>query len=424
MVVVSLVIGIGIFRTPALVAEAAGTTGRFLGAWAAGGAVSLVGALVFAEIGSRFPRAGGYYEVVARCWHPAAAFLLNWAQLLMQGAGAAGVAVIGGEYLLRLAGDGPPRRGAPAVVAAVMVGGLTALNAAGIRAGARAQNVLSLAKVALIAGLAVSGIALAPAAPAGPIASGGPAGAPEGILPALVAVFYAYGGYQNTMNLAGDVRDPRRSIPLGVGGGVLVVTVLYLALNAAYVRALGPDGVAGSPLVAADLARAALGSAGEAAVSLAIFLSAAGFANATILHVPRAYVAMAEDGLVPRALGRLDPRTRAQPAGLAFFVATALAPLLILSSFEQLLAYVMFTDALCLALAASCLFVMRRRGGGGGAGTAWTMPGHPWLPAAYVLVLLGVAGEILVRRTQAALAGIGIVLLGAPVYAAMRRRWS
>lgn len=422
MVVVSLVIGIGIFRTPALVAYATGSTGRFLAAWVIGGAVSLTGALVFAEIGSRFPRAGGYYKVVAHCWHPLAAFLLNWAQVVMQGAGAAGVAVIGSEYLLRLARGGPPRAGAPALLAALLVGGLVVLNAAGIRAGARAQNVFSVAKIVLIAALAAAGLALTAAPEGAAAAAGTPAADPPGMLTALVAVFYAYGGYQNTMNLAGDVREARRKLPWAVCGGMVIVTALYIAVNAAYVRALGPGGVAGSPLVAADLSRAALGAAGESFVSLAIFLSAAGFVNATILHVPRSYLAMAQDGLLPAALGRLNPRTQAQGAGLAFFAATALVPLLFLGSFEKLLAYVMFTDALSLAAVASCLFMLRTRGEGAGEGT-WSMPGYPWLPAAFVLSVLSVAGDVLARQTRLAFAGIAVVMAGLPLYFVMKWGW-
>jgi APA family basic amino acid/polyamine antiporter len=434
MVVVSLVIGIGIFRTPALVAASAGGAGRALAAWAMGGVASLTGALVYAEIGSRYPRAGGYYKVVAHCWSPLAAFLLNWAQVLMQGAGAAGVAMIGAEYLMRLTGGAGARTAAAShatttLVAATVVAGLTALSATGIRAGARAQNVLSLAKIVLIAGLAIVGLLLAPAAAGHPAAAGAPAAAagdhaapdgaaPAGMLAALVAVFYAYGGYQNVVNLAGDVRDARRRLPLGVAGGMAIVTALYLLINAAYLRALGAAGVARSPLVAGDLARAALGPAGDAFVSLAIFISAAGFVNATVLHVPRTYLAMADDGLLPAWLGRLNPRTQAQGPGLAFFAASALLPLLVLGSFENLLGYVMFTDALSLAALASCLFALRRRGEGGP--DAWRMPGYPWLPAAFLLVLLGIAGQVLARQTRIAVAGLVIVAAGVPVYAAMK----
>src|SRR5206468_4560684 len=138
--------------------------------------------------------------------------------------------------------------------------------------------VLSLAKIALIAGLAIAGLLLAPAA-AGDHAP--PDGAPPvGMLAALVAVFYAYGGYQNVVNLAGDVRDARRRLPAGIAGGMAIVTALYVMLNTAYLHALGAAGVARSPLVAGDLARDALGPAGDAFVSLAIFVSAAGFVNA------------------------------------------------------------------------------------------------------------------------------------------------
>ena len=419
MVVVSLVIGIGIFRTPALVASATGGTARFLAAWAVGGAASLVGALVFAEIGSRYPRAGGYYTVVAHCWHPMAAFLLNWAQVLMQGAGAAGVAVIGAEYLLRVAAPGGRSAAAPTLMAGLLVGGLIALHAIGIRAAARTQALLSLAKIALILGLAVAGLTGA-AAPGHPSAPPMPA-APAGMLAALVAVFYTYGGYQNTMNLAGDVRDARRRLPLGICGGVAIVTTLYLAINLAYVRVLGPAGVAGSPLVAADLAGALFGDVGETFIAVAIFVSAAGFVNATILHVPRAYLAMARDGLLPPALGRVNSRTQAQGPGLLFFAMTALLPLLMLGGFERLLAYVMFTDALSLAALASCLFVLRRRGEGTAA--AWSMPGYPWLPTAFVLLLVGLAGDLLARQTRVALAGAAVVLAGVPLYVLMKACW-
>ena len=436
MVVVSLVIGIGIFRTPALVAGATRSQGRFLAAWVIGGVTSLVGALVFAEIGSRYPRAGGYYKVVAHCWHPMVAFLLNWAQVLMQGAGAAGVAVIGAEYLLRLMGRGAaPGAGGtggadgtggtePTIIAAVMLGGLVALSAGGIRAGARMQNVLSFAKIALIAGLALAGLAFGAGPRPGGVEPVVPPAAQAGMLTALVAVFYAYGGYQNTMNLAGDVREARTKLALGICGGMAIVTALYLAINLAYVRVLGPQGVAASPLVAADLALAAFGGAGEKFVSLAIFLSAAGFINATILHVPRGYLAMAEDRLLPPVLGRLNPRTQAQVPGLIFFAVTALVPLFVLGAFDKLVAYVMFTDALSLAALASCLFVLRRRAEGGQAGQVWLMPGYPWLPTIFVIVLLGIAGDVLVHQTRLALGGAFIIVAGIPLYFVLKRTCS
>ncbi len=415
MVVVSLVIGIGIFRTPALVARDAGGSFEFFAAWALGGLLSLMGALTFAEIGSRLPRAGGYYKAVAECWHPRLAFMLNWSQALMQGAGAAGVAFIGAEYLaraLRLHGGRPV-----ALLAGLLMVTLLALNLLGVRAGARAQNVLSLAKIVMIASVAALAFARAgaPAVPAAAAASTG-----WGFVSALVAVFYTYGGYQTIINLGADVRDPRRNLPRAVLGGMAVVVTLYLLANAAYQRVLGLAGIAESDLVAASLMRALFGSTGETLVSVAIFLSAAGFVNATILQVPRSYYAMAQDGALPAAFLRVDARTQVQRAGLLFFAASMLLPALLLGSFEKLLAYVMFSDALMLMVVAATVFVLRRRAPVDEA-RVFRLPGYPLPPLLFLLALSGVVLRLLLVETPLALAGTAVLLLGAPLYALARR---
>ena len=147
MVVFSLVVGIGLFRTPSIVAQAAGSTTLFFVAWVTAGLVSLVGALTFAEIGSRHPRAGGYYRVVADCYHPALAFMLNWAQAILQGAGAAGVAFIGADYLVPIVLPAPLRTPhASLILAFTTMLVLLVLNYRGIRSGSRTQNVLSAAQ--------------------------------------------------------------------------------------------------------------------------------------------------------------------------------------------------------------------------------------------------------------------------------------
>ena len=416
MVVVSLVVGIGIFRTPAIVARDAGTRDLFLLAWGIGGLVSLVGALVFAEIGSRHPRAGGYYRVVADCYHPALAFSLNWAQTLMQGAGAAGVAFIGAEYLVGLLL--PERRGGSRVllVALALMLVLLVLNGLGIRVGAGTQNVLSMLKIAMIVGLAVAALALAPKASGTSVV---PTAAPAGLAAALIPVFYAYGGYHMTMNLGADVKNARRRFPLAVTAGMLTVVGLYLVLNFAYVRTLGAGGVAESKLVAAALARASLGAAGEKVVSALIFLSAAGFVNATVLQMPRSYYAMGEDGVLPRVFLRVDPRTQVSTAGLLLFGVTMLVPAFLLGSFEKLLNYVIFTDMLTLAVVSSTLFALRGRGEGG-EGT-FRIPGFPVLPALYVLVLAAVAAHVAVTEPRLALAGTAILVTGWPLFLLGRR---
>jgi APA family basic amino acid/polyamine antiporter len=416
MVVFSLVVGIGIFRTPAIVAGAAGSTAMFYTAWIVGGLIALVGALTFAEIGARYSRAGGYYRVVAECYHPALAFMLNWCQTLMQGAGAAGVAFIGVDYLgplvLPPAWQGPQ---ASLILACTLMLVLLVLNYVGIRSGARTQNLLSMLKIAMMVGLGVFALLLAtraaPVAPPAAVTGTHPWGVR--LLSALVPCFYAYGGYQLTMNLSADIKDSSRRLPVAIVAGMLAVVGLYLLLNVAYQQVLGIDHLPTEKLVAASLARATFGRAGDAVVSVAIFLSAAGFVNATILNMPRTFYAMAEEGVLPAIFRRVNPKTQVQEFGLVAFGVTMLVPAFFLHSFDKLLMYVIFTDNLTLAIVASTLFVLRRRGV---ASQGFVMPGYPWLPALYFVCLVAASMQVLVTEPQLALAGTLLFLTGAPLF--------
>ena len=421
MVVFSLVVGIGIFRTPSIVARAAGSTSLFFVAWVIAGVVSLIGALTFAEIGSRYPRAGGYYRVVADCYHPALAFMLNWAQTLMQGASAAGVAFIGADYLAPVILPASLRTPhASLVLACTTMLVLLVLNFRGVRSGARAQNVLSALKIFMMISLAVCALLFASHAPPTAAASAAAPAAP--LLPrlaaALVPCFYAYGGYQMTMNLGADLKDARRRFALAIMAGMVTVIALYLLLNVAYYAVLGTAGIAESGLVAATLSRATFGSAGEIVISLAVFLSATGFVNAAILQMPRSLHAMASDGVLPRVFLRVNPRTQVQEAGLLFFGATMLLPAFLLGSFEKLLNYVIFTDMLSISLVASTVFVLRRRHVGDGG---YAVPGYPLLPAIFLACLLGVGASVLVTEPRLALAGIIVMLTGWPLFRLGRR---
>jgi APA family basic amino acid/polyamine antiporter len=417
MVVFSLVVGIGIFRTPTIVAAAAGSTSLFFVAWIAAGFISLIGALTFAEIGSRYPRAGGYYRVVADCYDPTLAFMLNWSQTLMQGAGAAAVAFIGADYLMPvLLPPGWRTPHASVVLACATMLILLILNYRGVKPGAHVQNLLSMLKIAMMVGLAALALVLAPHArsveppPTAPVTLR--------LLSALIPCFYAYGGYQLTMNLGADMQEARRRFPLAITAGMVTVVTLYLLLNFSYQHVLGIAGIADSKLVAAALSRATFGPSGEMLISIAVFLSAAGFVNATIIQMPRSFYAMAQDGVLPRAFLRVNPDTQVQEVGLLFFGATMLVPAFLLGSFEKLLQYVIFTDMLTLAVVASTLFVLRRRRSGEGG---FSMPGYPWLPVFYMLCLLGVAARVFSVEPKLALAGIIIFATGWPLFRLGRR---
>lgn len=412
MVVFSLVVGIGIFRSPAIVASAAGSSSLFFTAWLAGGVVAMIGAFTFAEIGSRYPRAGGYYRVVADCYGPTLAFMLNWSQTLLQGAGAAGVAFIGAEYLMPVLL--PPQWRTPqaslALACATMLA-LLLLNYRGVKPGARTQNMLSMLKIAMIVGLTALALLFAPRTQPSESVSAA-AWAPR-LSAALIPCFYAYGGYHMTMNLGADLKDAGRRFPLAITAGMMTVVGLYLLINFAYAQVLGIGGIAESKLVAAALSRATFGPPGEAVISVAVYFSAAGFVNATILQMPRGYYAMAQDGVLPRVFLRVDPQTQVQQVGLLFFGASMLIPAFMLGSFDKLLNYVIFTDMLTLAVVASTLFVLRRRRLGDGG---FAMPGYPVLPLVYILCLLGVAIRVFSLHPGLAVAGAAVLITGWPLF--------
>ncbi|MEN6561319.1 MAG: APC family permease [Acidobacteriota bacterium] len=423
MIVVSLIIGIGIFRTPAMVAAAARTPALFYAAWVLGGLVSLLGALTFAEIGGRFAKPGSYYKVVAENYGSGLAFMLNWTNVvIVNGAGAAGVALIGAEYLTPIVFPGAaPTTARVQVTAIVLVLGLLAVNYLGIKTGAWAQNVLSILKVVMIGVLAAAAF-LSKKAPEGPASL--PLDRPWffALGVAFIFVFYAYGGYQNTINFGADVHDARRNVPRAIFFGILIVLACYLTINVAYVRTLGVPGIAGAKLVAAETARVTLGETGKLVVSLAIFLSAMGFLNVTLMQIPRVYYSMAEDRTLPAVFKKVNARTQAQEFGLLFLGLIILVSIFLLRKFENIVNYVMFLDTVTLAVVSSSVFFLRRKARASGeAYTGYRVPLYPVLPAVFIATMLAVAGSVLATQTREALYGSIFFAAGLPVFLLMRR---
>jgi len=423
MIVVSLIIGIGIFRTPAMVAAAAKTPALFYAAWGLGGLVSLLGALTFAEIGGRFAKPGSYYKVVADNYGSGLAFMLNWTNVvILNGAGAAGVALIGAEYLTPIVFPGAaPTTARVQVTAVVLILGLLVINYLGIKTGAWAQNVLSILKVVMIGVLAAAAF-LTKSAPEGPAAL--PLDRPWffALGVAFIYVFYAYGGYQNTINFGADVHDARRNVPRAIFFGILVVLVCYLTINAAYVKTLGVPGIAGAKLVAAETARVTLGETGKLIVSLAIFLSAMGFLNVTLMQIPRVYYSMAEDRTLPAIFQKVNPKTQTQEFGLAFLGGIILVSIYFLKTFENIVDYVMFLDTITLAVVSSSVFVLRRKARQAGeVYTGYRVPFYPVLPIVFIVTMLAVALNVLLTQTREALLGSVFFAVGLPVFLLMRR---
>ncbi|MDZ7333157.1 MAG: amino acid permease [candidate division KSB1 bacterium] len=427
MIVVSLVIGIGIFRTPAMVAAATRTPLLFFMAWILGGLISLCGALTFAEIGSRFTRPGAYYEVVADCYHSSLAFMLNWANLLIiGGAGAAAVSMIGAEYLVPIIF--PKELQTQSTVqftaaGAIMV--LFAINFLGIKMGARTQNVLTVIKIAMILAIILAAFSFKHSGLTPQIPPADPQSPSQpfywALAVGLISVFYTYGGYQGTINFGGDVQKPKRNIPLAIFFGIAIIISLYLLVNFAYYRVLGVEGMITAKLVAAEVARYCFGNGGYFLISLAIFLSAFGFLNVNMMQTPRAYYAMAQDRVLPAIFKRVNPRTQTQEFSLIFYCATILLSIFLLGTFEKLVNYVMFLDSLNLAIVAATIFVLRHRAKKEPDQSEYQVPLYPIVPAIFVIFLLSVSLNVLLTEPKPALFGSIIFVLGLPIFWIMRK---
>jgi len=422
MIVVSLVIGIGIFRTPAIVASASGTAWIFFAAWILGGLFSYFGALTFAEIGSRFPRPGAYYTVVAECYHPAVAFMMNWANVVVVNtAGSAAVAMIGAEYLTPIMF--PAHLQTP-LTSQLVAGGMTiilvGINYAGIKSGAWTQNVLTIVKIGMMAIVIIIAFASG-----GAVASSVPSETTTtqpfylALALGLIAVYYTYGGYQSTLNFGADIRSPERNIPRAIFFGISIIVGLYLLINTAYYYVLGIDGMANAKLVAAEVARVCFGQSASTIVSVVIVLSAMGFLNVTLMQIPRTYYAMAEGGALPQIFMKVNEKTQAQEFTLLFFGGMILLSIFFLGTFESLVNYIMFFDNINNAIVASTIFILRRRMAA--SPVSYKVPLYPILPALFVIFLLGISLNVLLSQPADTYIGLAILAVGYPIYHLMRR---
>jgi len=421
LVVIGTVIGSGIWLVPGTVLRnTAGDPGVALTVWLAGGICSLLGALTFAELGALYPDAGGTYTYVREAFGRFPAFLLGWALFLAINTGStATLAVAFANYAGELVSLGAVGR---KLLPVLMILAVSAVNIRGVRHAANVQNWSTGVKVAAILAIAVSGIALgsggtettarAFTTPLSPALLSG-----AGV--ALLGVLWAYEGWINVTNSAGEALDPQRTFARGIIIGTAALVVLYLLANIGYLAGIGPDGVARSQRVAADTVRELFGPVPAKFVSAAVLVSVFSAANGLALTGPRMYFAMARDGVFFRALGEVHPRFGTPAVAIA--VGGAWAALLTLwGSFEQLLTYVVFASWLFAALAAASVFVLRRRRPD--APRPFRVPGYPLTPAVFIIAAAAIVANTVVARPVQAFAGIGIVLLGTPAYLFWRRR--
>ena len=420
-IVIGSVIGSGIFRSPAGIADRLPGPLAMMSVWVIGGIFALCGALTMAELASAIPRTGGIYQYLKEAWGRRTGFLFGWTELVIIRAAAYGaISTTFAEYLVRVLGWDPaiaPYDQWVHYIAAAAIA-LTALfNIVGVRLGAFVMNLTTIAKfgglmfiiiVAFTLGLPSGGAAnFIPLAPEGSFAMGA-----FGL--ALVSALWAYDGWADLSFVGGEVKDPQRTLPRALIGGTLAVMAIYLLANLAYLSVLSIEEMRVSKLVAADVAFRLLGRPGEAFVSIVVILSTFGALNGALLTTPRIFFALADDKLFFRQVAYVHPTFKTP------YVAIGMAALLgiffvMIRTFEQLADTFVTAVLPFYALGVGAVFMLRRRAD---YAPTFKVPGYPVVPALFVLATIYLLANALIdpsTRWQTAIV-LGVILLGIPVY--------
>lgn len=424
--IVGIVIGAGIFKAPSIVAGSVSSEQVFIALWIAGGVISLVGALCYAELGSAFPNTGGEYYFLNRAFGGKVGFLFAWARMSVVQTGAiAAIAFVFGDYATQLFALGPK---SPVIYALLAVAGITALNIAGTRESKLLQTILTIALACAVLAVVIAGFG-GTAAPAA-VAAAPSSSAPMFSQLALIFILLTYGGWNEAAYLTAEIRDARRNIVRALMLGILIVTVLYVLLNLAYLNVLGLAGMKASKAVAADLMKATLGDAGVVVLSLIVISAALSTLNATVFTGARTNYAVGRDFSVFRVLGVWREQSNAPVNALLLQGAVALVLVLLASftpdGFETMVAYTAPAFWLFFMLTGVSLFVLRRQQPL--AENPFRVPLYPLTPILFIamcaFMLWSSAGYAMSKDPGSigAQLGIGVLLLGVPLALLAKKR--
>jgi len=423
-IVIGSVIGSGIFRSPAGVAERLPGPTAMLLVWLAGGLFALCGTLTLAEVGSAIPQTGGVYAYLREGWGRLVAFLFGWAEVVVIRAAALGaIAMTFAEYFLRVLGFNPaeaPYSDWRHYVAALAIAITASLNVLGVRWGAVVQILTTIAKYGGLLFIVLLAFVLgggAEAAGVAPVCTPATARAGLGIGAvglALISVLWAFDGWADLTFIGGELRDARRTLPRALVVGSLLVAGMYVLVNLAYLRVLTFDEIRCSPLVAAEVAERLIGRGGVGFVAATVMISTFGTLNAALLTAPRIFFAMADDGLFFRRVASVHPRWETPWVAIGLAAALGIAWVLV-RTFEQLADAFVTAIIPFYALGVAAVFVLRRRPG---YDPGFRVPGYPVVPALFVLATLFILGNALWDPSSrlATLVTLGLVVLGIPVY--------
>ena len=435
MIVVSLVIGMGIFRTPLNVAQASPNTFLFFAAWIAGGLVALCGALTYAEIGSRLPVTGGYYKVFSYAYHPSIAFAINCVILVSNAASLAAVALVGGEYITGIfiplskdvawtsvAANSSYIQTIHIIIAITAIVIFYGVNLAGLKMSAKTQNVLTVIKIILILLLIAPLFFATNDSTLQPFNSGISPTLREYIKAfgiGLVAVSFTYGGYQQTINFGAEVDQPAKNIPRGIFFGIAIIILLYLTINYAYVKVIGFETLQHSKNIAAIMASKIFGINAERILSGFLFLSVLAYVNVLLMSNPRVMYAMSEDNILPPVFKKRNPVTEVLTVSLSVFTAVCIIIIFWAKEFDKILSFTIFLDCFGMILSAATIFILRKKTKHLDDTGIYKMKLFPLMPivfiAAYVFVAISITLDY-EKNGYAALIGISVMAVFTGLY--------
>ncbi|NOZ62026.1 MAG: amino acid permease [Calditrichaeota bacterium] len=414
MIAIGSVIGSGIFLTPSLIAKALPSPAWILFAWVLGGVMALTGALTYAELASMMPQAGGVYVYLVKAYGGLFGFLYGWVYFFVVNTG--GIAALSiafstyFSYFVPLNGTG---------LKLAAIGGiflLTTINVIGVKAGAIFSDLFTVLKIIGIVGLIAVGFGMGSASTTNfsLISTQSPSQLFVALAVAMVGVIWSCGGWQHVTFAAGEAKNPRRDVARAMIVGAIVVTGIYLLTNVAYLFLLSPAEIAASGHVAADAVERVLGHAGGGLIALAIFISTFGTAGIYTLTAPRIYFAMARDGIFFPKVAEVHPRFRTPAFAIIFQSVWAIVLILFWGTFENLISYVVFTDAIFFALTAVSIFVFRKKMKS--KKPKFRTPGYPFTPLVFIVIELWFLFVIVAEKPLESLVGLGFLALGVPVY--------
>ncbi len=420
MIMVTLVIGMGIFRTPASVAASSPTPAVFFAAWIFGGLVAICGALTYAEIGSRYPITGGYYKIFSYAYHPSIAFAINCIIMVSNVSSVAAVAIIGAEYVAKvLMPHAENIRTVQITIAIISILILYVVNLAGLKMSARTQNILTVIKICFIV-LLISPVFFYTntnhANHAIIIANPTLREYIKAFGIALVAVSFTYGGYQQTINFGEEVKEPAKNIPRGIIYGLFIIIVLYLFINYAYYKVIGFDALKTSTNIADIMASHLFGNTAGNLVSILLFLSVLAYINAQLLSEPRVLEAMSVEGAIPKIFGQRTKNKNVPLVSLTFLACASILVVFWAETFDQIMSFSIFLDCFGMVLSAATIFKLRKTTAHLNGTGIYQMKLFPLLPIIFMLTYAFVATSIFIDKPYTGLTGIGILLAFIAIY--------